>query len=115
MAEAHQIVLATAGIVAANEALLAPLAGYGTPWKDFNWRLLPAAAIATLAFVGLEKIAPAPAKGLAVIMFITVMVAPLGNLPPPAVSAAIVLGYQAKPGTKSSGASGAGGTGRKKG
>lgn len=48
-------------------------------------------------------------------MFITVMVAPLGNLPPPAVSAAIVLGYQAKPGTKSSGASGAGGTGRKKG
>jgi hypothetical protein len=97
LAEAHTIVLATAGIVAANEALLAPLAGYGTPWKDFNWRLLPATAITTLVFVGLEKIAAPMAKGLAVLLFVTVMVAPLGKLPPPAVSAAIMLGYQKKP------------------
>lgn len=78
-AEAHQIVLATAGIVAANEAIIGPLAGHGTPWKDFNWRLIPATAVVTLAFVGLERLAPTAAKGLAVIMLVAVLFAPLGK------------------------------------
>lgn len=92
MAEAHQIVLATAAIVATNEAILAPLAGHGTPWKDFNWRLLPATAVVTLAFVGLEKVAPPVAKGLAVVLLVTVLVTPLSHgVPPPLVSAADIF------------------------
>ena len=96
MAESHQIVLATAGIVAVNEAILSPLAGHGSPWKNFNWRLIPATAVVTLAFVGLEKVNSDVAKGLAVVMLITVLVTPLShNNPSPAIAAAeVFVGYK---------------------
>jgi hypothetical protein len=87
-------VLAIGGITAANEALFAPLAGHGTPWQNFNWRVIPATGVLALALAGLEKLSPALGVGLAYIALITVLVARFGNAPSPVENLAHVLGYQ---------------------
>lgn len=90
--EAHTLVLATAGIVAANEALLSPVTGHGV---QFNWRLIPATGITMLAFYGFEKVSPTMAMGLATVMLVTVLVTPLSHTnPPPLVNLANLLGYK---------------------
>lgn len=81
------------GITAANELLFAPLAGHGTPWKDFNWRVIPATAVFALALAGIEQLSPVFAKGLGYIALITVLFAPMGNAPAPAENLSKVLGY----------------------
>jgi hypothetical protein len=93
MAESTGVALAVGGITAANEALFAPLAGHGTPWEDFNWRIVPATAIFALALYGIEQISPVFAKGLGYIALITVLLARFGNAPSPVENLNKILGY----------------------
>lgn len=94
MAQSTGIVLAVGGITAANEVLFAPLAGHGTPWKDFNWRVVPATLGLALALGGLEKAAPGFAVGLAWLSMLTVLVVPFGNAPTPLENVLKVMGYK---------------------
>jgi hypothetical protein len=94
VAESTGIALAVGGITAVNELLFAPLAGHGTPWKDFNWRIIPATAVFALALGGIEQLSPVFAKGLGYIALVTVLFARLGNAPAPAENLMNVLGYK---------------------
>jgi hypothetical protein len=58
MADSTAIALTVGGITAANEAIFAPLAGNGSPWDNFNWRVVPATAIFAIALGGLSKLSP---------------------------------------------------------
>ncbi len=82
------------GITAANELLFAPLAGHGTPWQDFNWRIIPATGIFALALAGIDRISPTAGKGIAYIALITVLVSRFGNAPAPVENLSKALGYQ---------------------
>lgn len=93
MSESTGLVLAIGGITAANEVIFAPLAGTGTPWKNFNWRIIPATGILALALAGIDQVSPVLGKGLAVIALVTVLVTRFGNAPSPAENVAKVLGY----------------------
>lgn len=81
------------GITAANEALFSPLAGNGTPFQNFNWRIIPATGIFALALAGVDEISPTAGKGIAVIALVTVLVTRFGNAPAPVENVAKVLGY----------------------
>lgn len=81
------------GITAANEVLFAPLAGNGTPWQNFNWRIIPATGIFALAMAGVDQISPTLGKGIAVIALVTVLVTRFGNAPAPIENVSKVLGY----------------------
>jgi hypothetical protein len=83
MAESTGYILAAAGIAAANEAIFAPVATHRPLWIDFNWRIIPATAIAALALAGLEQISPPLGKGLAMLALLTVLIVPVGNAPSP--------------------------------
>ncbi len=87
MAESTGYILAAAGIAAANEAIFAPIATGRPLWTGFNWRIIPATAIAAVTLVGLEKISPTLGKGLAVLALLTVLIAPMGNAPSPVENA----------------------------
>lgn len=94
MAESTGIILATAGIAAANEAIFAPLATGQALWVNFNWRLIPATAVAALTLAGLEQIAPALGKGLAYLALLAVLIVPMGNAPSPVENAAKTFGFK---------------------
>lgn len=96
MAESTGIALAVGGITAANEALFAPLAGHGTPWQNFNWRIVPATAIFALALYGMEQVSPQFAKGIGYIALVTVLFARFGNAPTPIENLDTILGYGGK-------------------
>jgi hypothetical protein len=93
MDAAVTLALATGGMTAANEVLFAPLAGHGTPWKDFNWRVIPATAVFALVLDGLSKLSPTLATGIGITAFLTAMLAQFGNAAAPVVNLAKVLGY----------------------
>lgn len=94
MAESTGFILAAAGIAAANEAIFAPVAN-GTPlWVDFNWRIIPATAIAALTLAGLEQISVPLGKGLAILALMTVLLRPMGNAPSPVENASKMLGLK---------------------
>lgn len=86
--------LAAGGIEIANEALFAPLSGQGTPWKNLNWRLVPATAILALALGGLEKIVPGFAVGLAGLTLAAVFLIPYGTAATPLQNILKVMGYK---------------------
>lgn len=90
MGPAADIILVTGGITAANEVLFSPLAGKGA---SFNWRLIPATAIAALLLEGLSKLNPQIALGVAVTALITALFVPLGNAGSPVENASKALGY----------------------
>lgn len=90
MGPAADLILVTGTITAANEVLFAPLAGTGV---SFNWRLVPATAIAALLVDGLAKLNPQIAFGLAVTALITAIFVPFGKTQSPVVNAAKALGY----------------------
>lgn len=90
------VVLATGAITAANELLFAPLAGTGTPWSNFNWRIVPATGFLALALSGLEKIAPPFAVGLAYLMLVSSLVLPIGKAPTPLENVIQFMGYGKK-------------------
>jgi len=96
MAETTGIVLATGAITAANELIFAPLAGHGTPWKDFNWRIIPATGLFALAMYGLESVSPKLAVGISVAALITALLSQFGNAAAPVKNIASVLGYGGK-------------------
>lgn len=81
------------GITAANEVLFAPLAGNGTPWQNFNWRIIPATAVFALAMAGVDQISPTLGKGISVIALVTVLITRFGNAPAPVENISKVLGY----------------------
>lgn len=94
MAASTGFILAAAGIAAANEAIFAPVAN-GTPlWVDFNWRIIPATAIAALTLAGMEQISEPLGKGLAMLALLTVLIVPMGNAPSPIDNASKFLGMK---------------------
>ena len=93
MSESTGLVFLVGGITAANEVLFAPLAGNGTPWQNFNWRIIPATGIFALAMAGVDQISPTLGKGIAVIALVTVLVSRFGNAPAPIENVSKVLGY----------------------
>lgn len=94
MARSTGIVLAVGGITLANEAVFAPIASGGSIKTTFNWRIIPATAIAAALLGGLEQVSPKLAVGLAYISLITVLFARLGNAPAPVENLAKALGYK---------------------
>lgn len=92
MAESTGFILAAAGIAAANEAIFAPVATGRPLWNDFNWRIIPATAIAALTLAGLEQISMPLGKGLAVLALLAVLIRPMGNAPSPVENASKFLG-----------------------
>lgn len=94
MARSTGIILAVGGITLANEAVFAPIASGGSIKTNFNWRIVPATAVAAALLGGLEQVSPKLAVGLAYISLITVMFARLGNAPAPVENLAKVLGYK---------------------
>jgi hypothetical protein len=94
MAESTGYVLAAAGIAAANEAIFAPVATGKPLWVDFNFRLIPATALAALTLAGLEKLSPPLGKGLAMLAILAVFILPVGNAPSPIENATALLGVK---------------------
>lgn len=86
------LVLTAAAITAANEAIFVP-ATTGQPlWKDFNWRIVPATAVAVMLLSGLEKISPPLGKGLAGLALLAVFIRPMGNAPTPLENLSKMMG-----------------------
>lgn len=94
MAASTGFILAAAGIAAANEAIFAPAATGRPLWVDFNWRLIPATAIAGFALAGLEQISEPLGKGLAMLALLAVLIVPMGNAPSPVENASKMLGLK---------------------
>jgi hypothetical protein len=92
MAASTGFVLVAAGIAAANEAIFAPAVANKPLWVDFNWRIVPATAIAALTLAGLEQISPPLGKGLAMLALLAVLIRPMGNAPSPVENASKLLG-----------------------
>lgn len=92
MAQAAGVVIVTGAITAGNEVLFAPLAGHGTPWKNFNWRIVPATVLLAIAVSGLERLSPKLALGLSYTALITVLFVRVGNAPAPMENLAKVVG-----------------------
>ncbi len=94
MAASTGLILTAAGIVAANEAIFAPAAAGKPLWVDFNWRIVPATAIAALTLAGLEQISEPLGKGLAFLALLAVLIRPMGNAPSPVENASKLLGLK---------------------
>jgi hypothetical protein len=92
MAESTGFILAAAGIAAANEAIFAPAAAGQPLWTSFNWRIVPATAVAALTLAGLEQLSPPLGKGLAMLALLSVFILPVGNAPSPVENVSKVLG-----------------------
>ena len=93
MAASTGPVLIAFSITAANELIFVPASQGPAALKQFNWRLIPAAAGLALALAGLEKIAPEFAVGLAWLLVATVLIVPVGGAPTPLETASKYLGY----------------------
>lgn len=96
MAQSTGIILAVGAISFANEAIFAPIAGGGNVRSDWNWRIIPATAVAAALLAALEQVSAPLAVGVAYISLITVLFARLGNAPAPVENVANALGYKAK-------------------
>lgn len=94
MAESTGFILAAAGIAAANEAIFAPAAAHKPLWVDFNWRIVPATAVAAIAVAGLETLSEPLGKGLAILALLAVLMLPVGNAPSPIDNASKFLGIK---------------------
>jgi len=94
MAESTGYILAAAGIAAANEAIFAPAAAGQSLFVNFNWRIVPATAVAALTLAGLEQLSVPLGKGLAMLALLTVLMLPVGNAPSPIENASKMLGLK---------------------
>lgn len=79
MAGSTGIILAAGGIVAANELIFTPVAHNQPLWQNFNWRIIPATAIAAVALAGVESFSPPLGKGLAILALLGVLFKSVGN------------------------------------
>ena len=84
-------VLAAGGLAAANETVFAPIQGKGTPFANFNWRIVPATAILAIVLTGFEKIAPQFGNALGGLVLLAVLVTPVGNAGTPLENVANVV------------------------
>jgi hypothetical protein len=89
--ESTGFVLAAGGIAAANEAIFAPAATGQPLWVGFNWRLIPATALAALMIGGMEKISPPFGKGLGILVLMAALMLPTGKAPSAIENAAKIL------------------------
>lgn len=94
MAQSTGYILAAAGIAAANEAIFAPAATGQPLWVNFNWRIVPATAVAALTLAGLESLSEPLGKGLAILALMTVVLVPVGNAKSPVENASKMLGLK---------------------
>lgn len=94
MAESTGFILAAAGIAAANEAIFAPAAAHKPLWIDFNWRIVPATAVAAISLAGLEQLSEPLGKGLAILALLTVLMFPVGNAGSPLDNVTKLLGIK---------------------
>jgi len=94
MAESTGYILAAAGIAAANEAIFAPAATGQSLFVNFNWRIVPATAVAALTLAGLEQLSVPLGKGLAMLALLSVLMLPVGNAPSPIENASKMLGLK---------------------
>lgn len=94
MAESTGYILAAAGIAAANEAIFAPAAAGKPLWVNFNWRIVPATAVAALTLAGLEQLSMPLGKGLAMLALLSVFLLPVGNAPSPVDNVSKMLGIK---------------------
>ena len=94
MAKSTGLILATAGVAAANEAIFAPAVSGQPLWHNFNWRIVPATAIAALTLAGLEQISEPLGVGLAALALLSVLMLPVGNAPSPIENASKMLGLK---------------------
>jgi hypothetical protein len=85
-------VLAAGALVAANEAIFAPIVDHTTPWKSLNWRIVPATAVLALIIGGAEKLNAPFGKGLGMLVLLSVLVIPYGHAPSPISNIAKVIG-----------------------
>lgn len=88
-------VLAAGAIEVANEAFFAPLAGdpkSKNPWKNLNWRIVPATAVLALLIGGAEKLNAPFGKGLGALVLLSVLIIPYGNAPSPLSNIGKVIG-----------------------
>lgn len=94
MASSTGYILAAAGIAAANEAIFAPAATGQPLWVNFNWRIVPATALAAITLAGLEQVSEPLGKGLAMLALLSVLIVPVGNAPTPVQNASKLLGVK---------------------
>lgn len=94
MARSTGIILTVGAISFANEAVFAPIASGGDIRSDWNWRIVPATAVAAVLLGGLERVSERLAVGVAYISLITVLFARFGNAPAPVENVAKALGYK---------------------
>lgn len=100
MANSAGYALAAGGIAAANEVFFAPINQQGTPWQNFNWRLIPATGILAITLYGLEKISQPLGTGLGVMALMAVLIVPIGNAPTPIENISrFALGTPVNPGS----------------
>lgn len=92
MAASAGYVLAAGGIVALNEAVFAPIVTHTAPWKDFNWRIVPATAVLALVIGGVEKLNAPFGKALGMLVLASVLIIRVGNAPTPLENIAKVIG-----------------------
>jgi hypothetical protein len=90
--ESTGYILAAAGIAVANEIIFVPAIEHRPVFSDFNWRIIPATALAALAIGGLEALSKPLGKGLAILALMSVLIIPMGNAPSPVENAAKFLG-----------------------
>lgn len=90
-------VLAAGALEAANEALFAPLTSNKTPWKNFNWRIVPATLVMAGTIGVIEKAAPKFGVGLGILVFMSVLVIPYGTAQTPFENLTSVLGLNKIP------------------
>jgi hypothetical protein len=72
-------VLTAGALVAANEAIFAPIVDHTTPWTSLNWRLVPATAILALLIGGAEKLNQPFGKALGGLVLLSVLIVPFGK------------------------------------
>lgn len=94
MASAAGLILTAAAITAANEAIFIPSTQGKPLWQDFNWRIVPAAAVAAMVLTGLEKVSEPLGKGLAGLALLAVLIRPMGNAPSPIENLTKMLGIK---------------------
>lgn len=92
MLDSTGFILAAGGLVAANEAIFAPIVDHTTPWTSLNWRIVPATAILALAIGGVEKLNAPFGKGLGALVLLSVLVIPYGKAATPLQNIAKVIG-----------------------
>lgn len=85
-------ILAAGGLEIANEALFAPIVNKTSPWTDLNWRIVPATVVLAVVVGGIEKLSPGFGKGLGMLVFLGVLIIPVGNAPTPLENITKVVG-----------------------